>query len=160
VPNVAVEDLSAEAFKRFKAYARNSDRMPQGSLSPGRAELIERLRLTETGMLKRAALLLFHEDPERWVTGAWVKIGMFRGGADLAFHDEAHGDLFTQMDKTLELLHTKYMVEWISYRAPGSRRSGTRSQEDPLSRPASPARRGGPTPTSCSTAACATRSRG
>lgn len=67
-------------------------------------------------MLKRAALLLFHGDPERWVTGAWVKIGMFRGGADLAFHDEVHGDLFTQMEKTLELLHTKYMVAWISYR--------------------------------------------
>lgn len=116
VPNVTVKNLSAEAFKRFKAYARDSDSMPPGSLSASRAELIERLRLTETGMLKRAALLLFHEDPEHWVTGAWVKIGMFRGGADLAFHDKVYGDLFTQMDKTLELLHTKYMVAWISYR--------------------------------------------
>lgn len=91
VPNVAVKDLSAEAFKRFKSYARESDRMRPGSLTASRAELVERLRLTETGMLKRAALLLFHEDPERWVTGAWVKIGMFRGGADLAFHDEVQG---------------------------------------------------------------------
>ena len=55
-------------------------------------------------MLKRAALLLFHEDPERWFTGAYVKIGMFRSESDLAFHDEVHGDLFTQMEQTVELL--------------------------------------------------------
>lgn len=67
-------------------------------------------------MLKRAALLLFHEDPERWFTGAYVKIGMFRSESDLAFHDEVHGDLFTQMEQTVELLRTKYMVAWISYR--------------------------------------------
>ncbi len=77
---------------------------------------MQKLRLTENGMLKRAALLLFHEDPERWVTGAYVKIGMFRSGADLAYHDEVHGDLFSQMDKTIELLLTKYMVAWITYR--------------------------------------------
>ena len=116
VPNIAVQDLSAEAFNRFKGYARGSARLPPGALSASRAELIEKLRLTENGMLKRAALLLFDEDPERWVTGAWVKLGMFRGGADLAYHDEVHGDLFSQMDKTLELIFTKYMVAWIGYR--------------------------------------------
>lgn len=116
VPNVAVKELSAEAFRRFKGYARGSDRLPPGALSANRAELIEKLRLTANGMLKRAALLLFHDDPERWVTGAWVKLGMFRGGADLAFHDEVRGDLFTQLDKCLELLFTKYMVAWIGHR--------------------------------------------
>lgn len=119
VPNIAVKNLSAEAFKRFKGYARSSNRLPAGALALSRAELVEKLRLTETGMLKRAALLLFHEDPERWVTGAYVKIGMFRSESDLAYHDEVHGDLFTQMDKTVELLLTKYMVAWISYRGLG-----------------------------------------
>ncbi len=115
-PNVAVRDLSADAFKRFKGYARGSDRLPPGALSASRTVLIEKLRLTENGMLKRAALLLFHADPERWVTGAYVKIGMFLSESELAYHDEVHGDLFSQMDKTVELLLTKYMVAWISYR--------------------------------------------
>jgi len=90
--------------------------MPQKALSAKRDELIERLRLTEAGMLKRAALLLFHEDPERWFTGAYVKIGMFLSESEFAYHDEVHGDLFTQMDQTVELLLTKYMVAWISDR--------------------------------------------
>lgn len=66
-------------------------------------------------MLKRAALLLFHEDPERWFTGAFVKVGMFRSNADLLYHDEIHGDLFAQMERTIEILRTKYMIAWITY---------------------------------------------
>jgi len=116
VPDVAIKDLSADAFKRFKAHAEGGKRLPPKALVAKRAELVERLRLTEAGMLKRAALLLFHDDPERWFTGAYVKIGMFLSESELAFHDEVHGDLFTQMDQTVDLLLTKYMVAWISYR--------------------------------------------
>lgn len=116
VPGVSIRELSPIAFKRFKEHAREGERLPPKALTLKRAELLERLRLTEAGMLKRAALLLFHEDPERWFTGAYVKIGMFRSESDLAYHDEVHGDLFTQMDQTIELLLTKYMVAWIGYR--------------------------------------------
>jgi hypothetical protein len=37
-----------------------------------------------------------------------VKVGYCRGGADLLFHDEVPGDLFTQARVTLDLLVTKY----------------------------------------------------
>ncbi len=114
VPGISVRELSPIAFKHFKEHARSGERLPPKALMLKRAELVERLRLTEAGMLKRAALLLFHEDPERWFTGAYVKIGMFRSESDLAYHDEVHGDLFAQMEQTVELLRTKYMVAWIS----------------------------------------------
>ena len=45
-----------------------------------------------------------------------MKIGFFRTNADLLYHDEIHGDLFTQVEKTLELLLTKYLKAGISYR--------------------------------------------
>lgn len=60
-------------------------------------------------------MLLFHPDPERYITGAYVKIGRFRTDADLLYHDEIHGDLFTQADKTMDLLLTKYLKAAISY---------------------------------------------
>ncbi|MDX2053242.1 MAG: ATP-binding protein [Polyangiaceae bacterium] len=123
VPGIAVKDLSSAAFRQFKEYAKESERLPPKALTLPRSELVQRLRLTEAGMLKRAALLLFHEDPERWFTGAYVKVGMFRSESDLAYHDEVHGDLFTQVERTVELLLTKYMVAWISYR--GLRRRET-----------------------------------
>jgi ATP-dependent DNA helicase RecG len=78
--------------------------------------LIEKLHLLDGKYLKRAAVLLFHPDPEQFVAGAFVKIGYFRSNVDLLYHDEIHGDLFTQVRSTMDLLLTKYLKASISYR--------------------------------------------
>jgi len=70
---------------------------------------------SQNGYLKRAALLLFHPDPEKFVTGAYIKIGYFETDADLLFQDEVHGNLFEQVEKTMEILFTKYFKAFISY---------------------------------------------
>jgi ATP-dependent DNA helicase RecG len=72
--------------------------------------------LLENGLLKRAALMLFHSNPEKFATGAYVKIGFFRTDSDLLFQDDIHGNLFEQVEKTVELLLTKYTKALISYR--------------------------------------------
>ena len=78
--------------------------------------LLNNLKLTENGQLKRAALLLFHPDPEKYVTNAYVKIGYFSDDdSDLLFQDEVHGNLFEQVEKTMDLLFTKYIKAIISY---------------------------------------------
>ena len=38
--------------------------------------------------------------------------------SDLLYHDEIHGDLFSQVEKTLDLLLTKYLKAGISYEGP------------------------------------------
>jgi len=58
---------------------------------------------------------LFHPQPERFVTGAFVKVGFFHTDDDLLYHDESHCDLFTQVTKTLDLLLTKYLKAGITY---------------------------------------------
>lgn len=65
--------------------------------------------------MKRAALLLFHPDPEKFITGTYIKIGFFENDADLIFQDEIHGNLFEQIEKTVDLLFTKYIKALISY---------------------------------------------
>ena len=77
--------------------------------------LLDKLRLVEGDYLKRAAALLFHPDPERFVTGAYIKIGYFREHADLIYQDEVHGSLFQQVRQTMDLLTTKYMRALIGY---------------------------------------------
>lgn len=77
--------------------------------------LLDKLHLIEGAYLKRAATLLFHADPEKFTTGACVKIGFFRNDSDLLYHDVIYGDLFTQIEKTLDLLLTKYLRAGISY---------------------------------------------
>ena len=65
--------------------------------------------------LKRAALLLFHPDPEQFFTGAYVKIGFFRTLSDLRFQDVISGYLFEQVEKTMDLLMSKYLEAQIRY---------------------------------------------
>ena len=55
-------------------------------------------------------MLLFHPDPERFFTGAYVKIGFFENNVDLRHHDEIHGDLFTQVEQTIDLVR-RVMVD-------------------------------------------------
>ncbi len=61
-------------------------------------------------------MLLFHPIPESLITGAYTKIGFFRTNSDLRYQDEINGDLFTQVEKTIEVLFSKYLRANISYR--------------------------------------------
>lgn len=115
VPYVAMEDLDPRAIQAFRKLAGKSGRLSTESLAESDAVLVEKLHLTEGRFLKRAATLLFHADPEKFTTGACVKIGFFRTDSDLLYHDVIEGDLFTQVDKTLDLLLTKYLRAGISY---------------------------------------------
>jgi len=115
VPYVTPADLSDLAFSHFRKKAVSSKRLPKEEVSVSNSQLLEKLRLIEGAYLKRAALLLFHPDPEAFFTGAYIKVGFFRTHTDLLYHDTIHGNLFEQVDKTMDLLLTKYMKAMISY---------------------------------------------
>ena len=115
VPYLKAEDLDNATFDLFRKYAKRSGRMEEADLTDDNYGLLEKLRLYEGRYLKRAAALLFHSDPEKYVTGAFVKIGFFREGMDLVYQDEVHGNLFQQIVKLMDLLCTKYMKAIITY---------------------------------------------
>lgn len=99
VPNVSTEDLKRETFDFFRKKATKSQRIDEDSLTDTNEHLIENLQLNEGKYLKRAAILLFHPNPEKFVTGAYIKIGFFQTDDDLRFQDEVHGNLFEQIEK-------------------------------------------------------------
>ena len=115
MPGVKITNLSTAAIRQFRDLARHSGRLDPADLRSAKAALIEKLQLTEGTYLKRAAVLLFHQDPEKFVTGAFVKVGFFRSESDLAYHDMIQGDLFTQVAKTIDLVRTKYLKAAITY---------------------------------------------
>ena len=57
-------------FDLFRKYAKRSGRMEEADLMDDNHGLLEKLRLYEGSYLKRATALLFHPDPEKYVTGA------------------------------------------------------------------------------------------
>lgn len=92
-----------------------SQRIEEDILTDSNELLLENLQLKEADFLKRAAILLFHSNPESFITGAFIKIGYFETDDDLKFQDEIHGNLFEQIEKTMDLLFTKYIKSIISY---------------------------------------------
>jgi ATP-dependent DNA helicase RecG len=89
--------------------------MDKAVLRDSRQVLLGNLELTEKHGLRRAACLLFSDHPRQFVSGAWIKIGFFVTDDDLRYQDEVHGNLFDQVEKTLDLLHSKYLKAYITY---------------------------------------------
>lgn len=115
VDGVEFKDLDKESFDIFRREAKKSGRMTAQDLAMTNEELLDNLNLTVNGKLTRAAVLLFHRQPERWFGGAYVKIGFFGDGPDLQYQDEIYGSLFIQADRVVELIYLKYFKARISY---------------------------------------------
>ncbi|WP_251622101.1 ATP-binding protein [Odoribacter lunatus] len=118
IERAQIEELSVNALNRFRKEAARSGRVDKGVLNDTTEHLLSDLRLIDddTRHLTRAALLLFHPEPERFVNGAYIKIGFFRDDkGNLEFQDEIHGPLMEQVDKAIDLIKTKYLIYRISY---------------------------------------------
>lgn len=123
MPNITVKDLKSNTFDFFKSKAANSKRLSEEDVEGTPKELLESLNLyaDNDSLLKRAAILLFHPNPEKYITGAYVKIGFFETDDDLKYQDEVKGNLLEQAEQALDLLRTKYDKANISYADDGSR---------------------------------------
>ena len=109
VPDVNVSQLKKKRIRWFRRKAGELDRLPKIAKREDDEVLIEKLRLKEGDLLRRAALLLFHDAPDDFFTGALIKIAYFKSDSDLRFQDVIQGDLFTQIDQAMDLLTTKYL---------------------------------------------------
>lgn len=115
VPKVTIDDLKNETFEIFRKKAIKAQRIDDDVLNDDNENLLENLKLLEDKYLKRAAILLFHPNPDKFVTGAYVKIGYFESDDELKYQDEIQGNIFEQLEKTTDLLFTKYIKSSISY---------------------------------------------
>lgn len=98
MPRVHLADLDARALADFRQRVAGG---PLAGAEEGDAALVERLQLFH---LKRAAVLLFHPEPEKLVAGAYIRIGRFRPDHQLLEQHAIGGHLFAQFDRTLALL--------------------------------------------------------
>jgi ATP-dependent DNA helicase RecG len=116
IPNIKVTDLDTSAFRTFREKSIASERLQKADLEISDEALLDSLSLVENGGLTRAAVLLFHHIPERYVFGAFVKVGYFENGADLIYQDEFHGSLITMADQIVDTIYRKYFKGIVSYK--------------------------------------------
>lgn len=79
-------------------------------------ELFEKLRLTENGQLKRAAIILFGKEPAKFYPNTFVKIGRFgKGDADIKFQETEEGSLIVLLQAVLNQLNHKFLISPIDF---------------------------------------------
>lgn len=114
-PSATINDIDPIAVDRFVKAAVKSGRLPDVTgLSP--ADILDKLRLTEEGKLKRAAIVLFGKDPSRFFRTMVVKIGRFgTSDDDLRFQETAEGNLVYLLEEVPDILNRKFFVKMISF---------------------------------------------
>ncbi len=102
-PRADLDDIDRESIELYLRAARNAGRLPD-DLDMELPNLLEKLRLTEEGKLKRAAIILFGKDPGKFYPNTFVKIGRFgKSDADLKFHEVEDGNLIELVQSVPEV---------------------------------------------------------
>lgn len=107
------DDLNRETVVKFKRLA--VDRIPSIAEEKDWKTVLEKLNLIKNSDLKRAAILLFGNNPQRFYIQSCVKVGKFLTETDIQTTDIVEGNLFEQLENTLEILRSKYLKSNISY---------------------------------------------
>jgi len=113
--DVTIDDLDVVAFRDFRKKAIKSKRLTEKDLDITNGELLNSLELTNKAQLNRAAVLLFHENPNKFVFGCTCKIGYFETDSELLYQDEVTGPIIMMANKVIELLYSKYFKGYIRY---------------------------------------------
>ena len=106
-------EINNDSIEKFKKYA--VDRIPSIIKETDNNTLSRKLNLIDDGDLKRAAILLFGNDPQKFYLQSEVRIGKFLSDTEIQTTDIIKGNLFTQLESALEILRTKYLVSNIKY---------------------------------------------
>lgn len=111
----SMSDLDDGSIQTFLRDAEKSGRMPEvDGLST--KEILDKLRLLDGEKLKRAAIILFSKDPNRFYPNVKVKIGRFgKDDADLKFQEELEGNLIQLLRQVPEMLNNKFLTKRIDF---------------------------------------------
>jgi len=114
-PRATFADIDEKSVKAYLVMSKEKGRLPdvEGLTTE---EIFEKLRLTENGQLKRAAIILFGKDPCRFYPNVFVKIGRFvKDDADLRFQEVEEGNIIILLRNVLEQLIQKFLIRNIEF---------------------------------------------
>jgi len=110
---VTLDDIDFKSIEKFKEIAVKRLLFVKEEKDP--LKILEKLNLIENGKLRRAGILLFGKNPKQFFISAYVKIGKFLTDTDIVSSDDVEGNLFQQVEKSIELLKTKYLISEIKF---------------------------------------------
>lgn len=109
----SLDDVNTGMIEKFKKLAE--DRIPSIVSEKDHSVVLEKLNLLEDDKLKRAAVLLFGKNPQKFYPATYLKIGKFLTETEIQTSDVVEGSLFEQLESALEILRTKYLKSEIRF---------------------------------------------
>lgn len=115
VEDATIEDISSESIRKFIADSKEKGRLPNTENLTD-LEVLEKLRLADKNQIKRAGIVLFGKDPNRFFPNCKVMIGRF--GADseeLKFQEPLEGNVVFLLDEVQTMLNYKFLTRPIEF---------------------------------------------
>ncbi|NVO09042.1 MAG: putative DNA binding domain-containing protein [Bacteroidales bacterium] len=114
-PRATFDDINERTVTTFLNAAEYAGRLPENEGLP-LPELFEKLRLTENGQLKRAAIILFGKEPAKFYPNTFVKIGRFgKDDTDIKFQETEEGNLIILLQAVLKQLNHNFLIRAIEF---------------------------------------------
>ena len=114
-PDATIDDIDEQSIKLYLSAAEKSGRLPEHE-GLSTKDLLEKLRLSKNGQLKRAAIVLFGKDPRKFYPNMFVKLGRFgKDDADLVFQETEEGNLFSLLQGILNQLSHKFLIRKVEF---------------------------------------------
>ncbi|MCB0483122.1 MAG: putative DNA binding domain-containing protein [Flavobacteriales bacterium] len=110
-----IKDIDENSIKKFIDDSREKGRMPE-TKGLSAFQLLEKLQLTAGTKLKRAAIVLFGKDPNKFYPNVQVKIGRFgKDATDLKFQEVVEGNLVQMLDEVQLQLNHKFLIRPVDF---------------------------------------------
>jgi ATP-dependent DNA helicase RecG len=111
----SLDDIDESSLSKFITAASKSGRLEINE-ELSKTELSEKLRVSDSDKIKRAAILLFGKDPGKFYPNISVKIGRFgNSDDDLKFQEIIEGNLFKVLFEVPEQLNNKFFTKRIDF---------------------------------------------
>ncbi|MBN2396340.1 MAG: putative DNA binding domain-containing protein [Candidatus Atribacteria bacterium] len=108
-------DIDKNSLTAFIEAGREKGRMPDTN-GLTTFQILDKLRLTDGEKLKRAAIILFGKDPNRFYPNIQVKIGRFgKDSVDLRFQEVVEGNLVYLLNEVVLQLNHKFLVRPVEF---------------------------------------------
>lgn len=115
VEDASVQDINKDTIKKFVADSKGKGRLPDTD-GLNDINILEKLRLAYNGQIKRAGIVLFGKDPNRFFPNCKVMIGRFgKDSEDLKFQEVIEGNVVYLLDEVQNMLNYKFLTRPIDF---------------------------------------------
>jgi ATP-dependent DNA helicase RecG len=115
VEDATIKDIDSDSIKKFIADSKEKGRLPE-TKGLSDLEILEKLRLAHNNQIKRAGIVLFGRDPNRFFPNCKVMIGRFGADSeDLKFQEPLEGNLVFLLEEVQNMLNYKFLTRPIDF---------------------------------------------